>query len=181
MTKLTVNDRPVEYKMDSATPLLWALRDASNLTGTKFGCGQGDCGACIVDIDGEALKSCMVTLAEAEGRFVTTIEKLSVDRSHPLQQAFVAAGAVQCGFCTPGMIMAASALLKRNANPTDADIDEAIANICRCGVYPRLRDAVQRAARVMRRESTLAAVPPPGITPEDAAAAVPAIKARKID
>jgi isoquinoline 1-oxidoreductase subunit alpha len=181
MTKLTVNDRPVEYKMDSATPLLWALRDASNLTGTKFGCGQGDCGACIVDIDGEALKSCMVTLAEAEGRFVTTIEKLSVDRSHPLQQAFVAAGAVQCGFCTPGMIMAASALLKRNANPTDADIDEAIANICRCGVYPRLRDAVQRAARVMRRESTLAAVPPPGITPADAAAAVPAIKVRKID
>jgi isoquinoline 1-oxidoreductase subunit alpha len=181
MTKLTVNDRPVEYKMDSATPLLWALRDASNLTGTKFGCGQGDCGACIVDIDGEALKSCMVTLAEAEGRFVTTIEKLSVDRSHPLQQAFVAAGAVQCGFCTPGMIMAASALLKRNANPTDADIDEAIANICRCGVYPRLRDAVQRAARVMRRESTLAAVPPPGITPEDAAAAVPAIKVRQSD
>ena len=181
MTKLTVNDRPVEYKMDSATPLLWALRDASNLTGTKFGCGQGDCGACIVDIDGESLKSCMVTLAEAEGRFVTTIEKLSVDRSHPLQQAFVAAGAVQCGFCTPGIIMAASALLKRNANPTDADIDEAIANICRCGVYPRLRDAVQRAARVMRRESTLAAVPPPGITPEDAAAAVPAIKVRKID
>lgn len=181
MTKLTVNDRPVEYKMDSNTPLLWALRDASNLTGTKFGCGQGDCGACIVDIDGEALKSCMVTLAEAEGRFVTTIEKLSVDRSHPLQQAFVAAGAVQCGFCTPGMIMAASALLKRNANPTDADIDEAIANICRCGVYPRVRDAVQRAARVMRRESTLAAVPPPGITPEDAAAAVPAIKVRKID
>jgi isoquinoline 1-oxidoreductase alpha subunit len=178
MTKLTVNDRPVEYKMDSATPLLWALRDASNLTGTKFGCGQGDCGACIVDIDGEALKSCMVTLAEAEGRFVTTIEKLSVDRSHPLQQAFVAAGAVQCGFCTPGMIMAASALLKRNANPTDAEIDEAIANICRCGVYPRLRDAVQRAARVMRRESTLAAVPPPGITPEDAAAAVPALKAK---
>ena len=181
MTKLTVNDRPVEYKMDSNTPLLWALRDASNLTGTKFGCGQGDCGACIVDIDGEALKSCMVTLAEAEGRFVTTIEKLSVDRSHPLQQAFVAAGAVQCGFCTPGMIMAASALLKRNANPTDADIDEAIANICRCGVYPRVRDAVQRAARVMRRESTLAAVPPPGITPEDAAAAVRAIKVRKID
>ena len=181
MTKLTVNDRPVEYKMDSNTLLLWALRDASNLTGTKFGCGQGDCGACIVDIDGEALKSCMVTLAEAEGRFVTTIEKLSVDRSHPLQQAFVAAGAVQCGFCTPGMIMAASALLKRNANPTDADIDEAIANICRCGVYPRLRDAVQRAARVMRRESTLAAVPPPGMTPEDAAAAVPAIKVRKGD
>ena len=178
MTKLTVNDRPVQYRMDPKTPLLWALRDASNLTGTKFGCGQGDCGACIVDIDGEALRSCMVSLAEAEGRFVTTIEKLSVDRSHPLQQAFVAAGAVQCGFCTPGMIMAAAALLKRNVNPSDADIDAAITNICRCGVYPRVRDAVQRAARVMRREATLAVAPPPGITPEDAAAAVPAIKVK---
>ena len=181
MTKLTVNDRPVQYRMDPQTPLLWALRDASNLTGTKFGCGQGDCGACMVDIDGEALRACMVTLAEAEGRFVTTIERLSVDRSHPLQQAFVAAGAVQCGFCTPGMIMAAAALLKRNNNPGDAEIDAAITNICRCGVYPRVRDAVKRAARVMRGEATLVAVPPPGITPEDAAAAVPAIKARKAD
>jgi isoquinoline 1-oxidoreductase alpha subunit len=181
MTKLTVNDRPVEYRMDPQTPLLWALRDASNLTGTKFGCGQGDCGACIVDIDGEALRSCLVTLAEAEGRFVTTIERLSVDRSHPLQQAFVASGAVQCGFCTPGMIMAAAALLKRNPNPSDEEIDEAITNICRCGVYPRVRDAVKQAGRIMRRESTLAAVPPPGITPEDAAAAVPALKAKKTD
>lgn len=179
MTKLTVNDRPVEYRMDPETPLLWALRDASNLTGTKFGCGQGDCGACIVDIDGEPLRACLVTLAEAEGRFVTTIEKLSVDRSHPLQQAFVAAGAVQCGFCTPGMIMAAAGLLKRNPNPSDAEIDEAITNICRCGVYPRVRGAVQQAGRVMRGESTLAAAPPPGITPEDAAAAVPAIKNKR--
>lgn len=165
--------------MDPATPLLWALRDASNLTGTKFGCGQGDCGSCIVDIDGEALKSCMVTLAEAEGRFVTTIERLSIDRSHPLQQAFVAAGAVQCGFCTPGMIMAASVLLKKNPDPSDADIDAALTNICRCGVYPRLRDALQRAARVMRGEARISATPPPGITPEDAAAAVPALEARR--
>ena len=165
--------------MDPATPLLWALREASNLTGTKFGCGQGDCGSCIVDIDGEALKSCMVTLAEAEGRFVTTIERLSIDRSHPLQQAFVAAGAVQCGFCTPGMIMAASVLLKKNPNPSDADIDAALTNICRCGVYPRLRDAVQRAARVMRGEARISAVPPPGITPEDASAAVPALRGTK--
>jgi isoquinoline 1-oxidoreductase alpha subunit len=179
MTKLTVNDRPVEYRMDSQTPLLWALRDASNLTGTKFGCGQGDCGACIVDIDGEALRSCLVTLAEAEGRFVTTIEKLSVDRSHPLQQAFVAAGAVQCGFCTPGMIMAAAVLLKKNANPTDAEIDAAVTNICRCGVYPRLRDAIQRAARVMRGEARISAAPPPGINSEDAAAAVPALRPMK--
>lgn len=179
MTKLTVNDRPVEYRMDPQTPLLWALRDASNLTGTKFGCGQGDCGACIVDIDGEPLRSCLVTLAEAEGRFVTTIERLSVDRSHPLQQAFVAAGAVQCGFCTPGMIMAAAALLKKNASPTDADIDAAITNICRCGVYPRVRDAIQRAARVMRGEARLSVAPPPGITPEDAAASVPALRVKK--
>lgn len=179
MTKLTVNDRPVEYRMDPDTPLLWALRDASNLTGTKFGCGQGDCGSCIVDIDGEPLRACLVTLAEAEGRFVTTIEKLSVDRSHPVQQAFVAAGAVQCGFCTPGMIMAVAALLKSNPNPSDAEINEAITNICRCGVYPRVHDAVQRAGRVIRGEATLAAAPPPGITPEDAAAAVPAIKSKK--
>jgi isoquinoline 1-oxidoreductase subunit alpha len=178
MTKLTVNDRPVEYRMDSQTPLLWALRDASNLTGTKFGCGQGDCGSCIVDIDGEALRSCLVTLAEAEGRFVTTIEKLSVDRSHPLQQAFMATGAVQCGFCTPGMIMAASVLLKKSPSPSDEEIDAAITNICRCGVYPRLRDAIQRAARVMRGEARLSIAPPPGITPEDAAAAVPALRVK---
>lgn len=179
MTRFSVNDRPVEYRMDPQTPLLWALRDASNLTGTKFGCGQGDCGACIVDVDGEPLRSCLVTLAEAEGRFVTTIERLSVDRSHPLQQAFVAAGAVQCGFCTPGMIMAAAALLKKNASPTDAEIDAAITNICRCGVYPRVRDAIQRAARVMRGEARLSVAPPPGITPEDAAAAVPALRVKK--
>jgi isoquinoline 1-oxidoreductase alpha subunit len=175
MTKFTVNDRPVQYEMDPQTPLLWALRDASNLTGTKFGCGTGDCGACMVDIDGEAIRSCLVTIAEAEGRFVTTIEGLSRDRSHPVQQALVAGGAIQCGFCTPGIVMAAAALLKKNSAPTDADIDEAITNLCRCGVYPRLRDAIKRAGRVMRREEIIAAAPPPGITPEDAAKAVPAL------
>ena len=176
MTKFTVNERPIEYKLDPQTPLLWALRDASNLTGTKFGCGTGDCGACMVDIDGEAIRSCLVTITEAEGRFVTTIEGLSRDRSHPVQQAFVASGAVQCGFCTPGLIMAASVLLKKNSNPTDAEIDAAITNICRCGVYPRLRDAIKQAGRVMRREEILSAAPPPGITPEDAARAVPALQ-----
>ena len=176
MTKFTVNERPIEYKLDPQTPLLWALRDASNLTGTKFGCGTGDCGSCMVDIDGEAIRSCLVTITEAEGRFVTTIEGLSRDRSHPVQQAFVASGAVQCGFCTPGLIMAASVLLKKNSNPTDAEIDAAITNICRCGVYPRLRDAIKQAGRVMRREEILSAAPPPGITPEDAAKAVPALK-----
>ncbi len=175
MTKFTVNERPVQYKMDPQTPLLWALRDASNLTGTKFGCGTGDCGACMVDIDGEAIRSCLVTITEAEGRFVTTIEGLSRDRSHPVQQALVASGAIQCGFCTPGIVMAAAALLKKNSSPTDADIDEAITNLCRCGVYPRLRDAIKRAGRVMRREEIISAAPPPGITPQDAAKAVPAL------
>jgi isoquinoline 1-oxidoreductase subunit alpha len=175
MTKLTVNERPIEYKMDPQTPLLWALRDASNLTGTKFGCGTGDCGSCVVDIDGEAIRSCLVTINEAEGRFVTTIEGLSRDRSHPVQQAFVASGAVQCGFCTPGIIMASSVLLKKNSNPTDTEIDAAITNICRCGVYPRLRDAIKQAGRVMRREEIISAAPPPGISPEDAAKAVPAL------
>jgi isoquinoline 1-oxidoreductase subunit alpha len=179
MTRFTVNERPVQYKMDPQTPLLWALREASNLTGTKFGCGTGDCGACMVDIDGEAIRSCLVTITEAEGRFVTTIEGLSRDRSHPVQQALVAAGAIQCGFCTPGIVMAAAALLKKNSTPSDAQIDEAITNLCRCGVYPRLRDAIRRAGRVMRREEIISAAPPPGITPQDAAKAVPAITVTK--
>jgi aerobic-type carbon monoxide dehydrogenase small subunit (CoxS/CutS family) len=177
MPKLTVNDRPVEFKLDAQTPLLWALRDAANLTGTKYGCGAGDCGACMVLIDGEALRSCLVTLAEAEGRTVTTIEGLSADRSHPVQQALVAEQAIQCGFCTPGIAIAAAALLARNADPTPEDIAAAVPNLCRCGVYPRLVSAVQRAGRVMRRLETISAAPAPGITPHDAAQAVPAIKA----
>ena len=177
MPRLTVNDRPVEFKMDSQTPLLWALRDAANLTGTKYGCGAGDCGACMVLIDGEALRSCLVTLAEVEGRSVTTIEGLSPDRSHPVQQALVAEQAIQCGFCTPGIAIAAAALLARNADPTPEDIAAAVPNLCRCGVYPRLVAAVQRAGRVMRRVETIGAAPAPGITPQDAAQAVPALKA----
>jgi isoquinoline 1-oxidoreductase subunit alpha len=179
MTKFTVNDRPIQYKMDPQTPLLWALRDASNLTGTRYGCGIGDCGACMVEIDGEAIRSCLVTIAEAEGRFVTTIEGLSRDRSHPLQQVFVAGNVPQCGFCISGVIMAASVLLKKNNNPTDAEIDVAITNLCRCGIYPRLRGAIRRAGRVMRGEERIAAAPPPGITPEDAARAVPALRVTK--
>ncbi len=177
MPRLTVNGRPVEFKLDSQTPLLWALRDAANLTGTKYGCGAGDCGACMVLIDGEALRSCLVTLAEVEGRSVTTIEGLSADRSHPVQQALVAEQAIQCGFCTPGIAMAAAALLSRNADPTAEDIAAAVPNLCRCGVYPRLVRAIQRAGRVMRRVETISAAPAPGISPQDAAQAVPAIKA----
>ena len=176
MPRLTVNERPVQFRMDPATPLLWALRDASNLTGTKFGCGTGDCGACMVIVDGEAIRSCLVSLSEVEGRFITTIEALSRDRGHPVQQAFVAEGAIQCGFCTPGMVMAAAALLARNADPSESEISDALPNICRCGVYPRLIRAVQRAGRVLRREETISAAPAPGIAPADAARAVPAMR-----
>ena len=175
MSRLTVNDRPVEFDMDPQTPLLWALRDAANLTGTKFGCGVGDCGACMVMVDGTALRSCLITLAECEGRFVVTIEGLSRDRSHPVQQALVAEQAIQCGFCTPGIAISAAALLARNSNPAEAQIREAIPNLCRCGVYPRLVRAIQRAGAVQRREDTISAAPAPGITREDAAKAVPAL------
>ena len=175
MTRFTVNNQPVFYKLDPKTPLLWALRDASNLTGTKYGCGTGDCGACTVDIDGEAVRSCLVAIDSIEGRFVTTIEALSRDRSHPVQQAFAAASVPQCGFCIPGMIMAASVLLKKSPEPSDEQIDAAITNICRCGVYPRVREAIRRAGRVSRGLETIAVAPPPGITPADAARAVPAL------
>lgn len=176
MPRLTVNERPVEFRMDPQTPLLWALRDAANLTGTKYGCGVGDCGACMVLVDGEALRSCLITLAESEGRFVTTIEGLSRDRSHPVQQALVAEQAIQCGYCTPGIAISAAALLQRNANPGKDEIKAAIPNLCRCGVYPRLIRAIERAARVMRREETISAAPAPGITAEDAAESVPAMR-----
>ena len=176
MSRFTLNDRPVAFRMDPQTPLLWGLRSAANLTGTKFGCGVGDCGACMVLIDGEAIRSCLVSLAEVEGRNVITIEGLSRDRSHPVQQAFVAEGAIQCGFCTPGMVMAAAALLARNAAPSKDEIAAAMPNLCRCGVYPRVIRAVQRAGRVIRREETISAAPAPGISPADAARSVPAMR-----
>lgn len=179
MSRLTVNDRPVEFLMDPSTPLLWALRDAANLTGTKFGCSTGECGACMVHIDGEALRSCLVSIGEAEGRFVTTIEGLSGDRTHPVQQAMVAEQAIQCGFCTPGIVMAAAALINRNASPSAEDIKAAIPNICRCGVYPRLVLTIERAGRVARRQERISAAPAPGISAEDAAQEVPALSAPK--
>lgn len=150
MAILTVNNQPVEIKLEADTPLLWALRDAANLTGTKYGCGTGECGACMVIVDGQAMPSCTLSLGEAEGRNVTTIEGLSPDRNHPVQQAFVAEQAIQCGFCTPGLVMAAAALLAHNTDPTEADIKAAITNICRCGVYPRLVRTIQRAGRIAR-------------------------------
>lgn len=159
MARLTVNNQPMEFRLEPDTPLLWALRDAANLTGTKYGCGTGECGACMVIVDGTAMPSCTLTLGEAEGRSVTTIEGLSPDRSHPVQQAFVAEQAIQCGFCTPGLVMAAAALLARNGDPTEQDIVTALPNICRCGVYPRLVRTVQRAGRILRHEEQAPLVP----------------------
>jgi len=176
MPSLTVNARPLSFELDPSTPLLWALRDAANLTGTKYGCGVGDCGACMVLVDGKALRSCLITLGEAEGRVVVTIEGLSHDRSHPVQQALVAEQAIQCGFCTPGIVMSAAALLAANAAPSKDDIKQAIPNLCRCGVYPRLVRAIERAARVSARQERISAAPAPGISPGDAAAAVPAMR-----
>ena len=173
----TLNGAPQSLDVDPSMPLLWAVRDVLNLTGTKFGCGEGDCGACMVHVDGEALRSCLITIAEAEGRFITTIEGLSRDRSHPVQQAMVAEQAIQCGYCTPGIVMAASALLAKNPAPSEAEIKAAIPNLCRCGVYPRLVRSIQRAGRVTRRTETISAAPAPGISAGDAAQEVPAISA----
>jgi isoquinoline 1-oxidoreductase alpha subunit len=165
MTRFTVNKHPVEYKMDPRTPLLWALRDASNLTGTKYGCGTGDCGACTVDVDGEAVLACQVTIGGIEGRFVTTIEGLAENRSHPVQQALIAGNVTQCGYCIPGVVMAASVLLRTSRSPSEEEIKAAIPNICRCGIYPRLIEAVQRAGRIARGDE-----PAPGSDDEEAAA-----------
>ncbi|HEY6916006.1 MAG TPA: (2Fe-2S)-binding protein [Allosphingosinicella sp.] len=176
MTRLTVNGQPLRYRMDPETPLLWALRDASNLTGTKYGCGVGDCGACTVLIDGQAMKSCQITIAQAEGAFVTTIEGLSRDRSHPVQQAFAAESVVQCGYCTPGFVMAIAGLLDSNPNPSDAEIDGAITNLCPCGTYPRVRQAIRRAAAIKAGRAGTDALPPPGVDPAEAAREVPALR-----
>ena len=175
MTSMTVNGKPVRFLLEPDTPLLWALRDAANLTGTKYGCGEGDCGACMVHVDGEALRSCLITIAEAEGRFITTIEGLRRDRSHPVQQAMVAEQAIQCGYCTPGIVMAASALLAKNGSPSEAEIKAAIPNLCRCGVYPRLVRSIQRAGRVAKRQEIISAAPAPGISASDAAREIPAL------
>ena len=175
MTRFTVNGEPVHYKMDPATPLLWALRDASNLTGTKYGCGQGDCGACTVHVDGVARRSCQVTIGAIEGSFVVTIEGLNGDRDHPVQQAWVAESVPQCGYCQSGMIMAAAALLAHTPDPSDEQINDGITNLCRCGTYPRIRRAIRRATEAMRGGRAISVAPPPQIDPADAAAAVPAL------
>lgn len=178
MTRFTVNNQPVEYQLDPQTPLLWALRDASNLTGTKYGCGVGECGACTVDVDGAAMRSCQVAIGALEGTFVTTIEGLSRDRSHPVQAAFLASNLGQCGYCIPGLVMATAALLRTNRDPSDAAIAEALTNLCRCGIQPRLTEAVRRAARLARGDETLEPAPKPGTDHDEAARAVPALSPR---
>ena len=164
MPRLTVNGQPIEYRMDPRTPLLFALREASNLTGTKYGCGTGHCGACTVHVDGQAVRSCQAAIGDLEGSLVTTIEALAQDRSHPIQQAFLANNVVQCGFCIPGMVMTIAALIDRVDRPTDADVDAAVSNICRCGIYPRLREAI-RGALAARRGPNSEAPPAEGPLP----------------
>jgi aerobic-type carbon monoxide dehydrogenase small subunit (CoxS/CutS family) len=150
MITLTVNGTQHQVDLEPDTPLLWALRDAIGLTGTKFGCGIAQCGACTVHIGGQAMRSCSVPIGAVSGANITTIEGLSPDGKHPVQQAWVAEDVPQCGYCQSGQIMATAAFLKQNPNPTDADIDANITNICRCGTYERLRRAIHRAADLMK-------------------------------
>ena len=145
---MTVNGEGMHFRLDPETPLLWALRDAANLTGAKYGCDSGDCGACTVIIDGQAMTSCSVTIGALEGAHVTTIEGLSPNRSHPVQQAWAAEQVSQCGYCEPGMIMALAALLKTSPNPLPEQL-AAIGNICRCGIGPRVLRAVARASAAL--------------------------------
>jgi isoquinoline 1-oxidoreductase alpha subunit len=143
---LKINGKAETVDADPSTPLLWVLRDHLGMTGTKFGCGIAQCGACTVHVDGMATRSCQVPLESVAGADVTTIEGLSPSGDHPLQQAWVELNVPQCGYCQTGMIMAAAALLKQTPQPTDDDINAAVDNICRCGTYPRIRAAIHKAA-----------------------------------
>jgi aerobic-type carbon monoxide dehydrogenase small subunit (CoxS/CutS family) len=150
MTAFTINNREVTVDDDPSTPLLWVVRDRLGMTGTKFGCGVAECGACTLHIDGEPVRSCVIPLSEAEGRSVTTIEGLSQDGSHPVQRAWAELDVPQCGYCQSGQIMSAVALLAQNSKPTDADIDAAMSgNLCRCGTYTRIRAAIHRASETL--------------------------------
>ena len=153
-TELTINGTKRVVEVDDDTPLLWVLRDALGLTGTKFGCGIGVCGACTVLENGEAVRSCQVPCSQTSGRSFVTIEGLSSNADHPCQRAWLEEDVAQCGFCQPGMILTACALLKSKPNPTDADIDQAMSDsVCRCGTYPRMRRAIKRAAEIIQAQS----------------------------
>ena len=152
MLLLTVNGKNYQLEVPVDTPLLWVIRDHIGLTGTKYGCGKALCGACTVHVDGKAVRSCSTPVSSVVGKQIVTIEGLSPDRRHPVQQAWVAEDVPQCGYCQSGQIMSATALLAANSKPTDADIDQAMsANICRCGTYQRIKKAIHRAADTMAR------------------------------
>ena len=146
MLKINVNGKQLEVDADEDTPLLWVLRDQLNMTGTKFGCGVGVCGACSVHIDGEVTRSCQLPVGDLADAEVTTIENLGGDQLHALQKAWIELQVPQCGYCQSGQLMAAASLLAENPQPTDEDIDAAMTNICRCATYPRIRAAIHRAA-----------------------------------
>jgi aerobic-type carbon monoxide dehydrogenase small subunit (CoxS/CutS family) len=153
-TVISVNGSKYSVGVPPSTPLLWILRDSLGLTGAKYGCGIGQCGACTVHLDGEAIRSCTTPVASVEGRQITTIEGLASPAAlHPVQQAWLDEDVVQCGYCQPGQIMAAAALLAKNNNPGDQEIDAAMrGNLCRCGTYSRIRVAIRRAAVALRRD-----------------------------
>ena len=159
MTQFTLNGKPTQLDAEADMPLLWAIRDLLGMTGTKYGCGQGLCGACTVHIDGVAVRSCMTPVASVAGKNITTIEGLGTEGLHPVQQAWIDNNVPQCGYCQPGQIMSASALLARNPSPSDEDIDNAMAgNLCRCGTYVRIRKAIHDAADIMQNKKTATAV-----------------------
>ena len=152
MATLLINGKSRTVDADPDTPLLWVLREHLQLTGTKFGCGMAQCGACTVHLDGQAVRSCQTTVAQAAGKKITTIEGLHPEGRHPVQVAWIAEQVPQCGYCQSGQMMSAACLLAAKSNPNDADIDEAMSgNLCRCGTYPRIRRAIHRAADLARR------------------------------
>ena len=148
MTSMTINGEAVRFTLDPATPLLWALRDAANLTGAKYGCDSGECGACTVIVDERAAPSCTMSIGSLEGADIITIEGLAPDRAHPIQQAWAAEQVSQCGYCEPGVILSIAAMLKANPRPSEAEI-AALTNICRCGIGPRARKAIVRASMAL--------------------------------
>jgi len=157
MTSMTINGEAVRFTIDPATPLLWALRDAANLTGAKYGCDTGECGACTVIVDERAVPSCTIAIASLEGAEIVTIEGLAPNRAHPIQQAWAAEQVSQCGYCEPGIILSIAAMLKANPRPSEAEVG-ALTNICRCGIGPRARKAIIRASMALTGGDSLAVI-----------------------
>jgi len=151
MFALKINGKTVDVDAEPDTPLLWVLRDTLGMTGTKFGCGAGLCGACTVHVDGQPMRSCSLPASGLTGRDITTIESIAADKNHPVVVAWIEEQVPQCGYCQAGQIMAATALLKRNPHPSDADIDREMTNICRCGTYAEIRNGIRKAAALMAK------------------------------